>query len=111
MRHNGRPCLLASALPPNKVSFYPGARPMVVCSDCDTWCFARRGLLTPHRADDGVSRCLGSAQRVIFDITPAQWLMALRDADLDAARRRSARTFYKPQAPVAPAVCRIAAAR
>ncbi|KWX02748.1 hypothetical protein TH66_13470 [Carbonactinospora thermoautotrophica] len=110
MRHNGRPVLLASTLPPNRVSLYPGERPQVACPDCGRWRFLRRGMLVPHRADDGVSRCPGSAQRVVIDLTPAEWQARLREAARHAGQRRSMRVQRKPQPPVPPPVFRMRAA-
>lgn len=87
MRHNGRPVLLASTMTPDMLSLYPRERPMVACPECRRWRALHRGMLAPHRADDGVSRCPGSAWRVRIDLSPAEWL-----ARLEAARRSVRRT-------------------
>jgi hypothetical protein len=82
MRHNGRPVLALSALPPDQVSLRPGEPVTVACPVCGRWRRVKRHMLWPHRAHDGVSRCPGSGQRVHVDLTPAQWL-----GRLEAARR------------------------
>lgn len=105
MRHNGRPVLLASSLHPNRLSLYAGERQSAACPDCVRWRTIRRGMLGPHRGDDGVSRCPGSGQRIVVDLTPAQWLVQLSTAERDARRLRAPysglRTRPKPQPPVA----------
>lgn len=105
MRHNRQPVLLASSLPPNKLSLYPGEHPSAECPGCGRWRILRRGMLSPHRTDDGVSRCPGSGQRIDVDLTPAQWLVQLSAASDHArgfrAKYPRLRTQPKPQPPVA----------
>lgn len=80
LRDNGRPVLLASTLAPSMLSLYPRQRPMVACPDCGRWRTLHRGMLAPHRAEDGVSRCPGSAWRVRIDLSPGEWLARLEAA-------------------------------
>jgi hypothetical protein len=68
MRHNGRPALLASKLPASKLNVRPGQAHSIVCQDCQTWRLLRRGMVFPHRAADGTTRCQGSAQRITLNI-------------------------------------------
>lgn len=120
MRHNGRPAVPASSLAPSVLSLYPGERPMVACPDCGRWRVLRRGMLAPHRADDGVSRCPGSAQRIRLDESPGQWLTRLDVAQREASTRSGHWTYRRtsppggrklvratPSAPTAPPVFRI----
>ncbi|GII05475.1 hypothetical protein [Planobispora takensis] len=109
MRHNERPVLLASTMAPNLLSLHPDERPMAVCTDCGAWRILRRNMLWPHRAADGVSRCPGSGQRIVLDLTPAEWLSSLSVACRDAAGRRARRTFSKPEPPAPPPLHRMAA--
>jgi hypothetical protein len=85
MRHNGRPPVLVSALPPDQVNLRPGEPVAMRCRLCGKW-RVKRKMLWLHRAHDGVSRCPGSGQRVDLDLAPAQWL-----ARLEAARRSAHR--------------------
>jgi len=112
VRHNGRPVLLASTMTPNMLSLYPRERPMVACPECRRWRALHRGMLAPHRADDGVSRCPGSAWRVRIDLSPAKWLARLEAARRSASRPvslqraterafRQARTYEGAEAPAA----------
>ncbi len=82
MRHNGRPVVLVSTLPPNRVNLRRGELVAVACPVCGRWRRVKREMLWPHRAADGVARCLGSGQRIEIDLSPGEWL-----ARLDAARR------------------------
>ena len=110
MRHNGRPPLAVSELPPNLLMLTPGSRPVLACPDCGTWRVPRRGMLPAHRAADGVSRCAGSGQRVRIDLTPAEWQARLRAAVREAGLRRGSRVRRGARLPVPPAVFRIARA-
>lgn len=85
MRHNGRPAVAVSTLPPDQVNLRPGELVTVSCPDCGRSRRVKRKTLWPHRAHDGVTRCPGSGQRVVFDMTPGEWLVRLE------AARRSAR--------------------
>lgn len=86
MRHNRRPPLRTSGIAPNRVSLYRGERPQVACPLCGRWRLLERGMLRPHRADDGRARCPGSGQRIVIDEAPEQWLARLRLARLAPAR-------------------------
>lgn len=74
MKHNGRPPITATSLAPANINLYPGEKPSAACPDCGRWRFIRRHMLWPHRTEDGKSRCPGSGQRIIIDLTPEQWL-------------------------------------
>ena len=106
MRLNDRPPLAVSTLPPNLLMFLP--RPALACPDCGSWRALRRGMLPAHRAADGVTRCGGSGQRVVIDVTPAEWRARLDAAVREAALRRSNRVHRGSRPPVAPPVFRIA---
>ncbi len=110
MRHNGRPPLAASTLTPNLLMLSPGSRPVVACPDCGTWRVPRRGMLPAHRAADGVTRCGGSGQRMVIDVTPAEWRARLDAAVREAGLRRGSRVHRGSRPPVAPPVFRIARA-
>ncbi len=86
MRHNGRPAVAISSLPPGEVSLVPGELMMVACPICGKWRRVARRMLSPHRAHDGVTRCPGSGQRLLVDLSPGEWA-----ARLDAARREARR--------------------
>lgn len=109
MRHNGRPAMPTSSFTPNMLSLYAGEAPMVACPDCRRWRGLRRGMLAPHRLDDGVTRCPGSGQRIRIDLTPAEWQTRLREAERDAGRRQGTRVVRSPQPPTPPAVGQLAA--
>lgn len=87
MRHNGRPAVAVSTLRPDQVNLRPGELVTVACPDCGRSRRVKRKMLWPHRAHDGVARCPGSGQRVVFDLTPGEWL-----ARLEAARRSAQRS-------------------
>ena len=108
MRPNGRPPLAVSTLPPNLLMFLP--RPALACPDCGSWRVPARGMLPAHRAADGVARCSGSGQRVVIDVTPAEWRARLDAAVREASLRRSNRVRRGSRPPVAPPVFRIARA-
>ncbi|MCP2340170.1 hypothetical protein [Actinomadura rupiterrae] len=105
-RHNGRPILLASSMPPHQLSLPAGRHPTMVCPDCGTWRVWRRGMLLPHK--DGARRCAGSNQRIRIDLSPALWQALLVSAVAETSTRRSRRQFSKPALPVAPALHQIA---
>jgi len=82
MRSNSRPAMALSALAPDQVSLRPGEAVAIACPFCGRWRRVKRHMLWPHRAHDGTTRCPGSGQRVVIDLTPGQWA-----ARLDTARR------------------------
>jgi hypothetical protein len=69
-RTNGRPALAISTLPPLDLDLPAIGSAWLVCPDCDHWVEVVRGLVTTHTP--GGRRCDGSAQRLVFDLTPAQ---------------------------------------
>jgi hypothetical protein len=107
MRPNGRPVLMASTLAPNLLMLFP-VRPVLACPDCGTWRVPRRGMLPAHRAADGVTRCVGSGQRVLVDLSPAEWRARLDAAAREAGQRRGSRVHGGGRRSVAPPVYRIA---
>jgi hypothetical protein len=113
MRHNGRPPLRASELPPNLVMFtgsLAASLAAIACPSCQTWRVPRRGMLPAHRTTDDVTRCAGSGQRVRIDLTPAEWQARLHAAVREAGLRRGSRVHRGARPPVAPPVFRIARA-
>ncbi len=111
MRHNNRPPILASTLPPNQLSMHPGEATQYVCRDCGRWTLLRRSIGLAHRAADGIKRCPGSGQRLTRDLTPIEWAARLREADRGAALHRAQRVYRTAKPPIAPAVVQLAAAR
>ena len=111
MRHNGRPPLAASTLAPNLLMLPLGSRPVLACPDCGTWRVPQRGMLPAHRAADGVTRCAGSGQRVVIDVTPAEWRTRLDAAVREAGLRRGSRVYRSGRPAAAPLVFRVARAR
>ena len=111
MRHNNRPSILASTLPPGQLSLHGGETPQYVCRDCGRWTLLRRSIALAHRAADGITRCPGSGQRLTRDITSSQWLAQLRDAERNAAVYRSSRVHKTGKPTPPPAVCQLASAR
>lgn len=87
MRDNGRAPLLASEIRPDLINLRNGEQRTIVCGDCGRWRAIRRSMVMPHRitmdsskpkkndpwGEERVPRCLGSGQRIVLDITPAQW--------------------------------------
>lgn len=86
MRSNSRPAVALSELPPDQVNLRQGEPLAVACPICGRWRRVKRHMLWPHRAHDGTTRCPGSGQRVIVDLTPGEWA-----ARLEAARRSARR--------------------
>lgn len=111
MRHNGRPIILASRLNPADLDLREGWRPLVVCQDCHTWRVIKRNMVTPHRAEDGVSRCPGSAQRVRIDLTIEEWRPKAIEAVQDAAARRATKVIVRPKPSPPAAVSQMSKAR
>jgi hypothetical protein len=107
VRYNGRLPLAASTLTPNLLMLFPGSRPVVTCPDCGTWRVPQRGMLPAHRAIDGVTRCGGSGQRVVIDVTPAEWRVRLDAAVREAGLRRGGRVRRASQPPTVPPVFRM----
>ncbi len=69
-RTNGRAPLPLSSLHALDVELPVSGSAWLVCPDCDHWVEVVRGLVQTHRSEG--RRCVGSAQRVDFDLTPAQ---------------------------------------
>ena len=90
-RHNGRPLLAASELPPSLLMLTPGTRAVVACPDCGTWRVPARGMLPAHRAADQVTRCGSSGQRIRIDLTPTEWQARLATAVREAGQRHATR--------------------
>lgn len=113
MRDNGRPALLASKMPPNLLDLRPGWRPLVACPDCGIWRTLKRGMILPHSGPEHADarRCPGSAQRVIVDVSVAEWQARLAEAVAHTALRRGSRTVRTPKPPMPTPMHRIAAAR
>ncbi len=89
-------CLSAAAGPigagrggPGEVSLVPGELMMVACPICGKWRRVARRMLSPHRAHDGVTRCPGSGQRLLVDLSPGEWAVRLEAARREARRARS----------------------
>jgi hypothetical protein len=89
MRHNGRPSMLVSTLPPGQVNLRPGEPVTMACPICGKWRQVKRHMLWPHRAHDGRTRCPGSGQRVRIDLAPGEWLVRLEAAHRSQRRARS----------------------
>jgi len=98
---------VASELTPNLLMLCPGARPVLACPDCGTWRVPQRGMLPAHRAGDGVTRCAGSGQRVVIDLTPPEWRARLDVAAREAGLRRGSRVNRSARPPVPPPVFRV----
>lgn len=121
MRHNGRPALRASRLNANQFTLHPGERITIECPDCRTWRPVDRGMVRPHRLTDHGreaerkdkrgrgrdERCQGSAQRFVVDITVAQWVERVQEANREAGGRRSNKVIRKPKVGAAAPVSRI----
>jgi hypothetical protein len=69
-RTNGRPALAISTLPPLDLDLPAIGSAWLVCPDCNQWVEVVRGLVQVHKPAG--RRCDGSAQRLAFDLTPAQ---------------------------------------
>ena len=83
-RTNSRPPLPISAIPALRLELPETGSAWLVCPDCRHWVETVRGLVQTHKPDG--RRCPGSAQRLVFDLTPAQ----------HAERRAAARARLKP---------------
>lgn len=125
MRHNGRPVLKASKFRPSDITLHPGEPVTVVCSDCRTWRKLTRSMIPAHRSTDlgrdlrdadGTqvkrdTRCPGSGQRVLVDITLAQWVALIEEGGTEVASRRPTKVLRKVKAPQPGAVLHIAQPR
>ncbi|GLZ14171.1 hypothetical protein Acsp04_44060 [Actinomadura sp. NBRC 104425] len=123
MRHNGRPVILASSLPPNLLSLSArGGCALVECPDCGKWRSMKRGMITAHRGPHvpgaeawpaefrpSPPRCPGSGQRVRVDESYAEWRARLDAAVREAGQRRGTRVIPRPKPPVPRAVTQMAA--
>ncbi len=79
--------MLVSTVPPDRVNLRPGELVAVACPVCGRWRRVKRHMLWPHRAADGLTRCLGSGQRIQIDLLPGEWLApAGRGVPLGAPR-------------------------
>lgn len=87
-RTNGRPALAISTLPPLALDLPAIGSAWLVCPNCNQWVEAVRGLVQAHKPAG--YRCSGSAQRLVFDLTPAQ----------HAARRVAVRAQSRPSSGV-----------
>lgn len=91
MRHNGQPVVLASSLPPNRISLFAGEPVMVACPFCDRWRGLRRRMITPHDVPgEEFTRCPGSGQRIHVDVSSVEWQRRLREACGEASTRSGA---------------------
>ena len=84
-RTNGRPALAISTLPPLDLDLPAIGSAWLVCPDCNQWVEVVRGLVQAHKPAG--HRCAGSAQRLVFDLTPAQ----------HASRRVAVRAQSRPR--------------
>lgn len=122
MRHNGKPVILASKLPPSLISVSERSCALVVCSECGKWKSIKRGMVTAHRGPHvpgadawpaefrpSPPRCPGSGQRVRVDLSAEEWRQRLADASREAGRRRATRVIPRPKPPVARALVQVAA--
>jgi len=83
-RTNRRPALPVSSLPALHLDLTAESKSAwLVCPDCRHWVEAIRGLVQTHKPDG--ERCVGSAQLLDFDLTPAQ----------HATRRAAAREYQR----------------
>ncbi|MER0443198.1 hypothetical protein ABR738_01160 [Streptomyces sp. Edi4] len=101
MRHNGRPALLATEIPPQNLNLRDDEHKSIVCPDCDRWHPLYRMMIKTHHLDresrgGRAPRCPGSAQRIKMNMTVEEWGAKLLDAERVAVSRRSAQQFYKP---------------
>lgn len=69
-RTNGRAALAISTLPPLNLDLPAIGSAWLVCPDCNQWVEVVRGLVQAHKPAG--NRCAGSAQRLVFDLTPAR---------------------------------------
>lgn len=122
MRHNGQPVILASKLPPNRISLSERSCALVVCPGCGKWKSIKRGMVTAHRGPHvpgadawpaefrpSPPRCPGSGQRVRVDLSVGEWRGRLADGSREADRRRSTRVIPRPKPPVPRALVQVAA--
>ncbi|MCX4919950.1 hypothetical protein [Streptomyces sp. NBC_00687] len=102
-----RPALKLSQLPPENLQLREGERRSLVCPDCKSWRFIRRGVVWPHRGKDG-SKCDGSARRVQIDVDLEEWGRTLTELDATVTGRRATRVNPKPKTATPPPVSRLA---
>ncbi|RNG26253.1 hypothetical protein [Streptomyces botrytidirepellens] len=124
MKHNGRPPIRASKVDADRINLREGEKRTVVCGDCGTWRVIEGRMVAAHRAEprsskprkrrqlpeDRVPRCLGSGQRIWFDITPDQWRARYerlsshrQDQGMNPGSRRTTRVKRMSNTPPPPA--------
>ena len=113
MLSNGRPSIRISTLPTMSVDLCEGRHAWIKCRTCKRWVEIARGLVQVHRPD-GKTRCAGSRQHIVIDLTPEQHRRrtvaarhAVRAADRELAA--DAIEYGLTHVPVPPAVHQIAA--
>jgi hypothetical protein len=97
------PSLRISELPPGDIDLVEGRSARIICQACGRWSKVKRGLVEGHAALGTTARCDGTAQHVIFDLTPRQFA---RTRSLVAETRRVQRYAQAKSAAIDPAVRR-----
>ncbi|WP_404870966.1 hypothetical protein ACI1MP_37580 (plasmid) [Kitasatospora griseola] len=118
MRHNGRPAVKASKILATDINLHPDEPVTVVCADCRTWRKLIRGMIPAHRSTDlgrqrydvdnhlvrCDTRCPGSGQRIVLDLTVAQWVARIEDGLTETAACRPTKVLRKVKTPTEPAL-------
>ncbi|MFI5905235.1 hypothetical protein [Streptomyces cyaneofuscatus] len=107
-RDNRRHPLLLSMMKPQNINLREGETKSIVCPDCERWWrlmgetqlkireHCARGCTGGGTDCQEHTRCPGSNQSVLLDITVVRWAEAMLAADSTATGRRSARQHFKP---------------
>lgn len=87
MRHNGRPKMRLSTLNAGHLDLGEGHAPMVKCPHCPVWRVLQRSWMPAHQRGKR-TRCPGSGQRFLRDLTREEWLGRLVEGNAEATVRK-----------------------
>lgn len=73
MKAKPGPSIRISELPPGDVDLVEGRSARIICPTCGRWSKVKRGLVEGHAVLGTTDRCDGTAQHVLFDLTPRQF--------------------------------------
>ena len=99
MKAKPGPSLRISELPPGDVDLVEGRAARIICPTCGRWSKVKRGLVEGHAALGTEARCTGTAQHILFDLTPRQFA---RDRSAMAEARRVQRYEAAKQSAIDP---------
>lgn len=103
MKAKPGPSLRISEFSPSDVDLVEGRSARIICPTCGRWSKVKRGLVEGHAALGTEDRCDGTAQHIVFDLTPRQFA---RSRTTMAEARRIQRYEAAKQSAIDPEVRR-----